>query len=195
MNIRHSITALLLTLLTLWHTDAAAWEAPRESAFATDNTDAATATATEGMPDSPQGLWSFPDEASEVAIVPISDTMSDVYKIVLLYDADLLPPPGTVIGYLAPTASTSKWRVWIYTDVKDNTLSNPREYAATFTVATDGSDASLVLERKKLSVRFNPAAMLPFLRRVFSIKTDSDKASRLPYGLRRIQSARRLRYL
>lgn len=192
MNTR--FLALLLTLLTLWHTAAAAWEAPRESAFATDDTAAAAAKATEGTPDSPQGLWSFPDEESEVAILPVSGTVTDIYKIVLLYDADLLPPPGTVIGYLAPTASDSKWRVWIYTNVKDSTLSNPREYAATFTADTDG-DASLVLERKKLSFRFNPAALLPFLRRAFSIRTGGDKASRLPYGLRRMQAARRLRYL
>lgn len=174
-----------------------AWEAPRTSLFATENLEIVGQQAAKVAYDRPQGLWSFPDDDSEVAIVPASDADPDIYKIVMLYDADMIPPRGTVIGYLAPTASGDKWHAWLYASVKDRSMESPREFAVTFRSSPKGEEASLIFEKikkKGISWRINPLALIPFVRRLINVRLN-ENSERLPYGLYRKNTIHRLRWL
>lgn len=184
------------TSLLLLPLEAAAWEAPAQSEFSTDNIEATKGEALKVAFSEPRGLWSFPDEDAEVAVVPLSDSDKEIYKIVLLYDADLIPPPGTVIGFLAPTASRSKWNGWLFTKTEEDFLSKPQRFDVTFSFSTQSEDASLVFEKPKgnVSWRINPLSVIPFLRRLVSMKI-SEKSDALPYGLHRKDSGHRLRWL
>lgn len=191
---RRVTTAAFAGILIVYSFCAKGWEVPEKVAFATEDTGIVESAANMEDPAKPRGIWDFPDEDCEVALIPLSASNPDIYKIVLLYDPDLLPPPGTIIGYLTPTASKDRWHAWLYSAVKDGSVSHPVEFAATFSSTSPGEEASLVFEKRKYRLRFNPMALVPFLRRVFSIQT-TDPADRLPYGLRRRPTLHRLRYL
>lgn len=187
---------LLAILLLALSSGASAWEPPKEIPFATENLDIVCQEAEKVDYRLPRGNWSFPDENAEVAIVPASVSEPDIYKIVILFDADMLPPRGTVIGYLSPTADPRKWHAWLYSTVKNNTMKSPREFAVTFNFSTTGEEASLIFEKikKSASWRINPLALIPFVRRIVSVKL-TDRADQLPYGLYRRDLTHRLIWL
>lgn len=186
-----AISLLILATSTL---GAPAWEPPSESVFATEEIAPLRAEALLPDPETPKGIWIFPDEDCEVAVVPVSESRADTYKIVVLFEPDLLPPPGTVIGYLMPTASPATWHATLYTSTDDDAMKSPREFTATFSYARQGEEASLTFESTRTTATFNPLGLIPFLRRILKIRRD-DPAKKIPYGLRRIAPTLRLRYL
>lgn len=173
-----------------------AWDVPKELPLASEDMEKVRREAAKVIPGKPAGVWSFPDEDLEVAIIPYSESAPDVYALVLLYDADISVPPTTVIGFLSPSASRAKWHAWLYTESDDHRIYSPKEFVATFSNSAQSDEASLVFERPKGGVKWhiNPLAMLPFLRRLISISV-SKKDSELPYGLYRKDTTRDLRWL
>ena len=175
-----------------------AWEPPASMPFATEDIELIRKIAEEFSEAEPRGLWSFPQEDEEVAIVPISDSNPDIYKIVMLFDVDMDPPPGTVIGYASPSASRDKWDVWLYskTDAKERILHSPREFIASFSYSNQNGNASFVFEKPKkvFNWRINPVGLIPFLRRIITVSV-SNAASALPYGLYRHDHRNLLRWL
>lgn len=188
---RYIIILIVTTIATM---TAKAWEIPQKVPFATEKTDDIEAALLSSRPTTPQGLWDFPNENCQVALLPLSATQSDIYKIIVVYEPDLLPPPGTIIGYLTPTASSQQWHAWLYSKIADRSLTSPTEFAVTFTHSATDEEASLIFEKKRYKLHINPSYLLPFMRRVFSVRVD-DPLSKLPYGLHRRATTHRLRYL
>lgn len=184
----------ILPLLVAVTLNVTAWEAPQQTSLATEDTDQVRTIALLAYPETPQGIWSFPDEDCEVALIPLSDSRTDIYKIVTLYEPDLIPPPGTIIGYLTPTASADKWRALLYTDITDAQMQSLGEFTATFSYTRQGEEASLTFEKSKTTVTFNPLGFVPFLRRILRISR-KNASNELPYGLKRTAPSLRLRYL
>ncbi len=194
MRLLRALGILLLT--SICSAESGGWEVPESVPFRTEEMEHVISESGKVSSSEPTGIWSFPEEDCEVAIIPLSDSDTGTYKIVLLYDADLLPPPGSVIGYLAPTASRSKWHVWLYSNIKGMEMRSPREFNATFSFSTQSEDASLVLEKPKggMSWRINPLGLVPIMRRILSVNMKGEE-SKLPYGLHRKDTVHRLRWL
>lgn len=193
---RFYVIFILTCSFLLHHVEARAWEPPATSAPATEDISRVRQLATKVSHNNPSGIWSFPDEDAEVAIIPFSDSYPDIYKIVMIFDVDMTPEPGTVIGYLSPTASSQKWHAWIYSKEKDGKLSSPKEFAATFSSSTQGETASLIFQKPEgiVNWRINPLGMIPFIKRILSV-TITKKDVELPYGLYRKDTLHRLRWL
>lgn len=172
-----------------------AWEPPGKLSFSTENLADVKNEAAKVSSSSPCGVWSFPEEDSEVAIVPLSSN-SDIYKIVMLYDVDMAPSPGTIIGYLAPTATNNKWIVWLYSKVTDKEMTSPKELVATFSSSPQSEEASLLFEKSKSGLKWhiNPLGFLPFLRKVLSINLSKSENEK-PRGLKRKATVHALRWL
>ena len=115
--------------------------------------------------------FSAPDFASRIA-----------YRIVMLESEDFSLYPGTVIGYLAPSADSTKFELWLYSERRGAMLYSPTRLIATL------SGSMLTFSRAmemKLKVRVNFARFLPSLFRGISITPDV-KTETLPVGFSRI---------
>ena len=135
--------------------------------------------------DAIEGVWKYPDEMMTVAIERFSapDFASRIaYRIVMLESEDFSLYPGTVIGYLAPSADSTKFELWLYSERRGAMLYSPTRLIATL------SGSMLTFSRTmemKLKVRVNFARFLPSLFRGISITPDV-KTETLPVGFSRI---------
>ena len=138
--------------------------------------------------DAIEGVWKYPDEMMTVAIERFSapDFASRIaYRIVMLESEDFSLYPGTVIGYLAPSADSTKFELWLYSERSGAMLYSPTRLIATL------SGSMLTFSRAmemKLKVRVNFARFLPSLFRGISITPDV-KTETLPVGFSRIYPA------
>lgn len=84
-----------------------------------------------------------------------------VYRMVIVNAADLSLRPGTVMGYLSPTAKRGVYDARIYTGRTDTatTLHSPK----TCTLTLSDSDSRLVIARYGSSLRFNWWRLLPYM--------------------------------
>ncbi|MGN1246267.1 MAG: hypothetical protein ACI4UN_06505 [Muribaculaceae bacterium] len=135
--------------------------------------------------DAIEGIWNYPDEMMTVAVERFTapDFASRIaYRIVMLESEDFTLYPGTVIGYLAPSADSSKFELWLYSERRGSMLYSPVRMIATLT------GSMLTFKRTiemKLKVRVNFARFLPSLFRGISITPDATTES-LPVGFSRI---------
>lgn len=126
-----------------------------------------------------EGLWRFASEGSLMAIERVGDadissteagTM--VYRMVIVRAADLSLRPGTVMGYLTPTAKRGVYDARIYTGRHDNgtSLHSPK----TYTLTLNDSDSRVSISRYGTSLRFNWWKLLPYMyRHIFTRKEKS----------------------
>lgn len=152
--------------------------------------------------DAIEGIWSYPDEMMTVAVERFHspDFASRIaYRIVMLESEDFNLLPGTVIGYIAPSADACKYELWLYSERHGAMLYTPVQFVATL------KDEMLTFRRRtsvNVKVRVNFARFLPSLFRGVSV-TPQIEREELPVGFRRIfptpvgtQSyGNRLRYL
>ena len=135
--------------------------------------------------DAIEGVWHYPDEMMTVAVERFKspDFASRIaYRIVMLESEDFSLYPGTVIGYLAPSADSTKFELWLYSERRGAMLYSPTRLIATL------SGSMLTFSRTmemKLKVRVNFARFLPSLFRGISITPDV-KTETLPVGFSRI---------
>ena len=123
-----------------------------------------------GMPlHSIEGLWRFASEGTLMAIerfkVPDGkySPETSVYRMVIVRAADMALRPGTVMGYLTPTAKRGVYDARIYTSRLDNgtTLHSPK----TFTLTLSDEESRLSISDYGSSLRFNWWKLLPYMYR------------------------------
>ena len=135
-----------------------------------------------------EGLWRFAAEGTLMAIertddrgIPTDEAGSVTYRMVVVSAADLSLRPGTVMGYLSPTAKRGVYDARLYTGRTDagTALHSPRTYTVTLT----DSDSRLSLNRYGTSYRFNWWRLLPYMYSRLISRTDK-KASGIEGCLR-----------
>lgn len=117
-----------------------------------------------------EGLWRFASEGTLMAIerngdkAPSGfDAETTLYRMVVVRAADMALRPGTVMGYLTPTAKRGVYDARIYTSRLDNgtTLHSPK----TFTVTLTDDDSRIAISSYGTKLRFNWWKLLPYMYR------------------------------
>lgn len=140
----------------------------------------------EGLPiQGIEGIWEYPDEMMTVAIERFTSTNfapNITHRVVMLEctDDDLLP--GTVIGYVSPSADSSKYELWIYSEQEGTTLLTPVRCVATL---KDGMLTFKRMKNLKVRTRVNLNRFLPTLFRGISVYPQIT-TEELPVGFRKI---------
>lgn len=129
-----------------------------------------------------EGLWRFASEGSLMAIERRQtktageySAETTVYCMVIVRAADMALRPGTVMGYLTPTAKRGVYDARIYTSRLDNgtTLHSPKK----FTVTLTDDDSRISISDYGSSLRFNWWRLLPYMYRyLFTRKEKSPGA-------------------
>lgn len=140
----------------------------------------------EGLPiQGIEGIWEYPDEMMTVAIEQFTSTNfapNITHRVVMLEctDDDLLP--GTVIGYVSPSADNSKYELWIYSEQEGTALLMPVRCVATL---KDGMLTFKRMKNLKVRTRVNLNRFLPTLFRGISVYPQIT-TEELPVGFRKI---------
>lgn len=117
-----------------------------------------------------EGLWRFATEGSLMAIertdsrpLDPDEAGVDTYRMVIVRAADISLRPGTIIGYLTPTARRGVYDARIYTSRSDDgtRLHSPKKF--TLTLGDDNS--RLAIATYGNSLRFNWWRLLPYMYR------------------------------
>ncbi len=126
-----------------------------------------------------EGIWRFPSDGSEVAIVRSSSSrheyMGDVegYCIVLLFSRNRALRPGTIIGRISPSAKERAYEARLYTVAKGSTLMMPKQ----FNLQLNDADTRLVFVQKRSALSVNPWRLLPYAWRYVVRRNDRSGAS------------------
>ena len=137
-----------------------------------------------------EGLWYFNEEQTTLLIERTDADASDerlTYRIVYVDSEAYDIEPGTVVGYVKPSAEHDKYALWIYSEMNLSGLERPVKCVATLSGKAD----VLTFEktRWRLKFRANFARFLPSLFKGISLLTDYDEAE-VPLGFRKVFPAR-----
>ena len=133
-----------------------------------------------------EGIWEYPNEEMKLAIERYSGEQNVAYRIILLESTDLELLPGTVVGYIAPSADAKKFQLWIYTQSSQTGLKAPMECVAT--LSADATSLTFVPPHYKMKVRIN---MIRFFTNIFrGVSVIPEKVEeKLPVGFRKVYPA------
>ena len=137
-----------------------------------------------------EGLWYYNEERTMLLIERTDADASDLkltYRIVYVDSEDYDILPGTVVGYVEPSAEHDKYALWIYSEMSASALVHPLKCVAT--LASEADVLTFVKARWKLKFRANFARFLPSLFKGISLLTEYDDA-KAPLGFRKIFPAR-----
>ncbi len=124
-----------------------------------------------------EGLWRFASEGSLMAIerqtsktTGAYEAETTVYRMVIVRAADMALRPGTVMGYLTPTAKRGVYDARIYTSRLDSgtALTSPKSFTLTLT----DEDSRLSISDYGSSLRFNWWRLLPYMYRYLFTRRD-----------------------
>lgn len=191
------LSILLATLALALLTRAAAAPPPSQSVVLPGIDEAAMRArllATDMQP--LEGIYSYPTEQMTIGIERWHGDDGITHRLVLLASDDLDLLPGTVMGFMAPSAKDNKYRLWLYSERDRVTLFKPMEC-----VATVDADGSITFDPPhwRVKVRVNFARFLPSIFRGVSIIPEIEK-EKLPVGFKKIfpeneRKPNRVRYL
>ena len=101
----------------------------------------------------------------------------------MLESSDLELLPGTVVGYIAPSADAKKFQLWMYTQSSKVGLKAPLECVAT--LSADATSLTFVPPHYKMKVRIN---MIRFFTNIFrGVSVIPEKVEeKLPVGFRKV---------
>lgn len=133
-----------------------------------------------------EGIWEYVDEMMTFSIEQLHDKRFSPrykYRIVLLEAEDRSLEPGTIMGYMAETAKSDMFYIWLYSEGKDGELYSPRKC----TVNLSENCEELIFEPNKVEVkwRVNFFRFLPSLFRAISLSVNGDNEKELT-GFKRI---------
>ncbi|WP_289287914.1 hypothetical protein [uncultured Duncaniella sp.] len=115
-----------------------------------------------------EGVWRFAAEGTLMAVereddseLSGDDAGTVTYRMVIVRAADLSLRPGTVMGYLSPTAKRGVYDARIYTGRTDDgtKLYSPR----TFTLTLSDNDSRMAINRYGTTFSFNWWRLLPYM--------------------------------
>ncbi len=130
-----------------------------------------------------EGVWEYPNENMKLAIERWKGDGNVAYRIVLLASADIELLPGAVVGYMAPSADSKKFQLWIYTERSRDGLKSPMECVAT--LSADGTSLIFDPPHIKMKVRINLARVFTKIFRGVSV-TPEKVEEKLPVGFRKV---------
>jgi len=130
-----------------------------------------------------EGIWYYPNEEMTLGIERHQGEHNIGYRIILLDAKDITLEPGTIIGYIATSATDNKYKLWIYSQRNKVSLFKPLECVATL----NNQATTLIFDPPhwKLKIRVNFARFLPTLFRGISIVPEKVE-EKLPIGFRKI---------
>lgn len=145
----------------------------------------------------PEGVWSFPHD-NVIVLILHDDLNPQIYNISVVQADNCTLFPGDVIGQLKTSPSPQKFTLSLFTKRKRGQLSVPIDCAATLNEESE----SMIIDRRKISVKFNPLGFLPTFWRSIRINVN-DPVKKIPDGMIRIypsydgngSSRRKPRYL
>lgn len=129
-----------------------------------------------------EGLWQMTGDGAIVAILPADrpDAPSGSCIMVMVEAPARHPRPGTLIGYMVPTAKQGVYELRMYTRLRaDLTLDRQRSFLLTTTQGGNRFSLSTV----KPKVRFNLWRMAPYMFR-YSVHIRGDQRDGLNGALR-----------
>lgn len=132
-----------------------------------------------------EGIWEYPDEMMTVAIESFTSpdfAPNITHRVVMLECTDDLLLPGTVIGYVSPSADSSKYELWIYSEQDGMSLLSPVRCVATL---NRGMLTFKRMKNLKVRTRINLTRFLPTLFRGISVYPQIT-TEELPVGFRKI---------
>lgn len=123
-----------------------------------------------------EGIWQFTASAVTVVIERFrSDEVPDdavCYRMVLLRASDRTVVPGSVMGYLAPTAKSDVYDARLYTDFDGFGFLSAKRFTITM-----NEDTRLSFKPEKKGVKFNFYRLLPRSLRIGISTQDTRDAS------------------
>lgn len=133
-----------------------------------------------------EGLWYYSEEKTSIMIERTDDTKDGYnakYRIVYVDSDDYDLLPGTVMGYMEPSAENGKYVLWIFSEREVSTLFKPVKCVAT--LSADGESLTFVKPSVKLKFRMNVARFLPTLFRGLSVIAEKGSET-MSLGFRKI---------
>lgn len=114
-----------------------------------------------------EGIWMFTGTGTTIAIERVYrneraySTSFTGYSIVVVSSPNRALRPGTIMGYVSPSAKDGVYDARVYTKSIGSTLILPRR----FTLKIDGNESRLAFQQRKSAYGFNILRMLPYLWR------------------------------
>lgn len=130
----------------------------------------------ETPPTGAAGIWQTTDNGAVVAVVEGSIPGSQrsfgrTYLLVLLKSPRVGLRPGTVMGWMQPTAKADSYEARLFTRCDGRTLSAPKRFTITM---SDANHMSFI--RVHTGLRFMPWRLLPYMfRRAIRERDDSPR--------------------
>lgn len=112
-----------------------------------------------------EGLWQFAENGATIAIERNSNGLPDDgvtrYHMVIVNSPRLTIEPGTLMGYVTPTAKKGVYEATIYTNFDGGTtLTIPKKFILTF-----NDDSHLAFSRDNSGIRINIWRFMPYMFR------------------------------
>ncbi len=133
-------------------------------------------TRLQSMPlDNIEGIWQFPTDGAQVVIerfIPDNyrDDGATRYRLVVIQSPRLSVRPGTVMGYMIPSAKKGYYDARIYTVFDGGLhLSSPKKF-----ILKHSDDGRLSFVEHKTGVKINLWRMVPYMFR-YSISTQDNR--------------------
>lgn len=120
-----------------------------------------------------EGIWQFPSDGIEIAIMRRDSRDPAVYNMIMLRSPRRSTRPGTIIGMAVRTAKTGVYDARIYTRSHGSTLYAPKK----FRLNLSNDDTNLLFEKRKGAFSFNFWRLLPFSLRYSVRRNEPDKST------------------
>lgn len=130
-----------------------------------------------------EGIWEYPVEDMTVGIERYNGEHGIDYRIVMLASGDIDLLPGTVMGYIAPTAAHNKYSLWLYCERNGTVLEHPVECTATLN--SDATSITFVKPHWEVKFRVSLSRFLPSLFKGLGVSADK-KEEKIPVGFRKV---------
>lgn len=144
-----------------------------------------------------EGIWQFPLDGIIVSIFRNNEKDNDFTIRILQSDNSMLKP-GQIVGQMMETASSGRYILYLYSDLRKGQLRRSQKCLALY----NENKESLMIQKRKYKISFNPLGFLPYFWRSIRIKKN-DPANSEAEGLIKVypgydyngSTRRRLRYL
>lgn len=133
-----------------------------------------------------EGIWFYPNEELTLAIEKCDEGHNIKYRLILIASRDLELLPGTIIGFMAPSAVDNKFKLWLYSERNHKQLKSPLECVAT--INSDATSITFDPPHWKMKTRVNLARFLPSIFGRITI-TPEKKEEKLPRGFKKTYPA------
>lgn len=120
-----------------------------------------------------EGIWQFPSDGIEIAIIRRDSREPAVYNMIMLKTPRRATRPGTIIGLATRTAKSGVYDAKIYTRAHGSTLYAPKK----FRLNLSNNDTNLLFEKRKSAFSFNFWRLLPFSLRYTVRRNEPEKST------------------